>query len=127
MTTFTCRAFEKTHGKKFPNNSEFLKYFKACGCYLDDLSRVPVDQLPPREREKRLRDNINALSQRIREANPSVVVVVLKKIEPYVRAAVEKSQRSPRLCILPFPSRGHQNKFLAGLASIIEEYIPLKT
>ena len=127
MTTFTSRAFEKAHGKRFQNNSEFLEYFKACGCYLDDVSRVPVNQLPPREREIQLRDNIDALSQRIREANPSVVVVVLKKIEPYVRAAVEKSQRSPRVCVLPFPGSGHQNKFLEGLASIIEKYVPLKT
>jgi precorrin-4/cobalt-precorrin-4 C11-methyltransferase len=127
MTTFTSRAFEKAHGQQFWNNSEFLDYFKACGCYLDDLSRVPVNHLPPREREKQLRDNIDALSQRIREANPSVVVVMLKKIETYVRAAVEKSQRSPRVCVLPFPGSGHQNKFLKGLESIIEKYVPLKT
>jgi hypothetical protein len=127
MTTFTSRAFEIAHGRQFQNNSEFLDYFELCGCYLDDLSHLPINHLPLREREKQLQDNVEALSQRIREANPSVVVVVLKKIETYVRAAVERSHLSPRLYVLPFPGSGHQNKFLEGMVPIIKKYVPVKT
>jgi hypothetical protein len=123
MTTFTARAFERAHGVKFKDNPEFLDYFRACGCYLDDLSRVPVDRLPKREREELLQANVGALAQRIRDAEPSVVAVVLKRIEGYVRDALTRSGCTPRLFVLPFPGIGHQNRYIEGLVSIISEYI----
>lgn len=123
MTTFTSQAFEKAHGVKFKDNSDFLKYFKACGCYLDDLSHSPVNHLDPHEREQQLRENVDALSQRIKEANPSVIAISLKKIEGYVRDAIRKSGRSPEVYILPFAGSGHQNNYIERLASIIGEFI----
>ncbi len=124
MTTFTSRAFAKAHGVTFKNNSEFLDYFKACGCYLDDLSHTPVNQLGLCDRERRLQENVDALSQRIREANPSVIAITLKKIEPYVREAIKKSCCDSQVYVLPFPGSGHQNKYIEILAAIITEHIP---
>jgi len=54
MTTYTSRAFKKAHGIKFIDNTEFLKYFKDCGCFLDDLCHTPVDKSQNKEREKGL-------------------------------------------------------------------------
>jgi hypothetical protein len=123
MTTFTSRAFEKAHGVTFKNSSDFLEYFKACGCFLDDLSKTPVDNLPKLERERQLRENVNDLSQRIGESDPAVVVVILKKIEGYVREAVINCQCTPRLFVLPFPGHGNQKRYIEGLYSIVKEYI----
>lgn len=123
MTAFTSRAFEIAHSKRFNNIKRFLEYFKACGCYLDDLCHVPVDCLPDTERDMKLRENIYPLSQRIREINPPVVVAVLKKIEDYVRDAVERSKCKPKIYSLPFPGHGHQNKYIDELVWIIDKYL----
>jgi hypothetical protein len=123
MTTYTSRAFETAHRVSFKNNSDFLNYFKACGCYLDDLSHSPVNQLARREREKHLRDNVDSLSRRIKEVNPPVIAISLKKIEPYVLDAIRKSGCSPQVFILPYAGYGHQNKYIERLALIIAEHI----
>jgi hypothetical protein len=123
MTTFTSRAFEKAHSVRFGQTSDFLDYFKACGCFLDDIVHFPIDQFPYREREKRLSENVDSLSQRIKTADPFLVVVVLIKIEKYVVEAVGKSTLDPKVRVLPFPGCGHQSKYIAGLASIVGEYI----
>ncbi len=123
MTAYTSRAFETAHGVSFKNNSDFLNYFKGCGCYLDDLSHSPVDQLTYHEREKRLRDNVDSLSQRIREANPAMIAISLKKIEPYVLEAIRKSGCSPQVVTLPYAGHGHQNEYIELLAAIISQHL----
>ena len=101
MTIYTSRAFEKSHGITFEDNAEFLKYFMECGCFLDDLSHKPVDDLPRIEREKALERSIGPLSERIRQVNPTVIAIVLKKIEKFVREAILKSGCSPEIYVLP--------------------------
>ena len=84
MTTYTSRAFEKSHGMTFQDDAGFLRYFKECGCFLDDLCHTPVDNLPRAERERALERGVEPLSQRIRQANPPVVAIVLNRIERFV-------------------------------------------
>ncbi len=127
MTTYTARAFEKAHGVSFKDNSDFLEYFRACGCFLDDLSHIPVDNLPASKREGQLRASVPALSQRIRESEAPVIVVALKKIEQHVREAVKESHLRPKIITLPYPGHGHQAEYIAGLAAIIAEEIPADT
>ncbi len=125
MTKFTSLAFEKAHRRTFNNDSDFLEYFKSCGCYLDDLSHIPVNNLNRHKREQQLRDCVDPLSKRIREANPSVIVICLRKIEGYVKEAVNKSGCNPKLYTLPYPGHGYQNDYIEGLASIIiNHYMP---
>lgn len=52
MTVYTSRAFEAVFGKSFPNESAFLDFFRSTGCYLDDLSVVPVNRMPRSLRER---------------------------------------------------------------------------
>jgi hypothetical protein len=127
MTTFTAQAFQKALGIRFRDNREFLEYFKTYGCYLDDLSHTPVDNLPKKQREEFLKAGIGELAQRIHEMNPGVLVIALKKIEHYVREAVYRSQRQPEIFALPFPGHGHQGKYIDELCKIISMHLPVQT
>ena len=109
------------------NNEGFLDYFMRCGCFLDDLSHSPVDDLPRNERGKALRRCIEPLSERIRQVDPSVIVIVLKKIERFVREAILKSGCNPEIYVLPFPGNGHQKKYIEQLSGIISKFLPTKT
>jgi hypothetical protein len=126
MTTYTAQAFEKAHGVCFVDDQEFLQYFKKCGCYLDDLCHEPVDDLPTAKREERLKESIDGLAQRIQEMNPPVLVIALKKVERYVREAVNKSGRQPKMFALPFAGNGHQTKYVAQLSDILGTYLPAR-
>lgn len=127
MTTYTAQAFQKAHGTRFLDNREFLEYFKAYGCYLDDLSHTPVDNLPKGQREEGLNACIGGLAQRIQEMNPDVLVIALKKIEHYVREAVYRSGREPEVFVLPFAGNGHQGKYINELCEIICMHLPTQT
>lgn len=127
MTTFTARAFEKTYGVTFEDNADFLRCFQASGSYLDDLSLTPVNAMRPKERERTLQESIRSLSQRILEVEPKIVVAVLRKIEPYVREAVELTGRQIVFRVLPFPGSGHQNTYIDGLSDILRQYLPIRT
>ena len=127
MTKYTAQAFSKAHGVSFQSDDEFLSYFKDLGCFLDDLCHDPVDHLPREQREKCLQDNVIGLSQRIKEIDPEVIVIALRKIETYVRVAALKSGLKPAIFVLPFPGHGHQAKYKEQLFEIIQKYIPAGT
>jgi hypothetical protein len=126
MTTYTARAFEKAHGTPFSGEKDFLQYFKACGCYLNDLSHAPVDNLAKGQRDRHLKASIDALAQRIPVMNPDILVIALKRIEPYVREAVHRSGRQLKVFILPFAGNGHQTKYVDQLSEILRTYLPTK-
>ena len=124
MTIHTWHAFENVYGVKFGNNVDFLSFFRARGCYLDDLSLTPVNAMPKRERTQKLRESVHLLYPRILEVEPDIVVAVLLKIEPYVREAVALTGRDFRFDALPFPGDGHQSKYIERLSAILREYAP---
>jgi len=122
MTTFTAQAFENVYGVTFEDTAEFLRFFQAKGCYLDDLSLVPVNSMASAERERMLKDSVPALARRITEMKPRAVVAVLRKIEPHVRNAVAMTGLQLPCHALPFPGNGHQNKYIAGLEAILRRW-----
>jgi len=124
MTIYTARAFEKAHSKSFNDTQEFLNYFKKCGCYLDDLSHAPVDDLDGAKREACLNGSIDGLSDRIREMNPSALAIALRKIESHVREAVRRSGKRPIIAVLPYAGNGHQVKYIKEMTKLIRKYIP---
>lgn len=121
MATFTARAFERTHKISFPDSEAFLNFFKAAGCFLDDLCDYPVNDLPPGKREECLRANVFDLSGRIWDMDPPVIAIALKKIERHVREAIKLSGRSPDVFVLPFPGNHYQNEYVKKLSEIIRE------
>lgn len=127
MTTYTSKAFEETLSKSFHSTLDFLNYFKSTGCFLDDLSLVPVDKMDKRDRELVLEKSINALADRIKEYDPSVIIIVLKKIEKYVNKAISKSKVTPVVHTLPFPGNGHQNKYIKELSKLLRKHINTDT
>jgi hypothetical protein len=106
MTRYTKEAFEQAFGARFDDTKDFLWFFRACGCYLDDLSLEPVIQLGPKERGAELLDAVPGLAERIREAAPEVIIVVLKKIAPQVKAAMALAAINAPTYVLPFPGQG---------------------
>ena len=123
MTGFTAKAFEMAYKTKFENLKCFLNFFKEKQCYLDDLSHIPVDKMELVEREKTLKDSIGSFSKRLKELNPDVVCIVLRKIELHVKEAMQRANISRPIYVLPFPGMGHQAKYIHGLNEIISKHL----
>ncbi|MBU1698531.1 MAG: hypothetical protein KJ970_11060 [Candidatus Eisenbacteria bacterium] len=111
MTSTTARVFESVYDMKFSSMDAFLRFFMVKGCYLDDLSLIPVNKMPRREREKTLREGIPRLAGRIENVKPTVIVIALKKIEKHVREAIALTGLTVPVYVLPFPGQGHQRVF----------------
>ena len=122
MTIFTQRAFENTFKLKFKNNKAFLEYFKKKGCYLDDLSLIPVDRMPSSRRKEVLSNSVPSLAKRLKSYKPEIVIIALKKIERKVNEALELSSIQCERYALPFPGNGHQNKYIQKLSKILKSY-----
>ena len=120
MTTFTQRAFENTFNLSFKNHKEFLQFFKKKGCYLDDLSSIPVNGIPPLRKEEVLSGSILSFSKRLTLYKPEIVVIVLKRIERKVNEALDLSRIQCERYTLPFPGNGHQNKYIQKLSKILK-------
>lgn len=127
MTKHISKAFEQVFGILFRDGSEFLKYFQAKGCYLDDLSPIPVNKMSKTERDKTLKDSIGELSKRICSYNPTVIVIVLKKIDKYVKEAIDLSEVRCPVYTLPFPGNGYQNEFIQEFSRILKAYLMRET
>ncbi len=123
MTTFTQRAFENTFKLSFKNHKEFLQFFKKKGCYLDDLSSIPVNRMPPLRKEEVLSGNILSLAKRLTSYKPEIVVIVLKRIERKVNEALDLSRIQCERYALPFPGNGYQNKYIQKLSKILKSHM----
>ena len=127
MTTYTSKSFQKALKITFSDNQEFLKVFKAKGCYLEDLCHEPIDKLAKKEREDKLRRAVPGFSEIIKSLEPPVLVIVLKKIEPFVREAIAQSGVNTTVYTIPFAGNGHQNKYMNELHKIIQQHFVEET
>lgn len=123
MTIYTQTAFKKIYKIKSSDQKLFLKYFHDVGCYLDDLSHIPVDDKPKTERGRLLKEAIPALSRRLKCYKPEVIAIALKRIEKYVREAIDKADLSCPIYTLPFAGNGHQNKYIDELSKILKRHM----
>jgi hypothetical protein len=118
MLAHTKKAIEQALGV---DGADILDRFKAFGWYLDDLSLVPIDHLPEKQRVAIRRAARQGLAERIAEYRPQAIVSVLKRIEDDVEvAAITAGCDVPRF-VTPFPGRYHQNEYVRCL---VEEIIP---
>lgn len=126
MTGFTVEAFKKAHGSCVPSKDqeEFLRYFKGCGCFLDDICHFPVDKLPKDIRERRLAEAVSEFAKRLARMRPDAIAVVLKKIEPHARIAAAQAKLDVPIYVLPFAGHGHQGKYVKALAKVIRKHVP---
>jgi hypothetical protein len=106
---------------QFPDAETFLGFFKSKGCYLDDLSIIPVDNLPDKERKQILQGSVEDFAERLKSYKPDVVIVILKRIRKYVEQAMEVAGIECPVYTLPFPGQSHQGKYIDSLAKILRE------
>lgn len=78
----TQRAFANAWTCSFETPRHFLRSFADAGCFLEDLSHLPVDGLSQRERKRALEECVESFAQRLRSISPQFVVVFLKKLAP---------------------------------------------
>jgi len=123
MTIYVSQAFESVFNENFDDDLSFLKYFQEKGCYLDDLSLSPVNHMFSGQRKEALKTSVGPLSKRIAEHNPDVIVIIMKKIDRYVREAIKLSKKSCSVYTLPFPGNGHQNKFMSEFSTILRRHL----
>lgn len=127
MTIYTQRAYEKACGISFSDHKSFLDYFQNSGCYLDDLSTIPVDDRKSSEREEILQKSIAAFSSRLKDYRPDAIIIFLKKIEAYIKEAYNEAQLTCPIYTLPFPGNSHQNKYIDKLTEILKKHMKNRT
>ncbi len=127
MTVYTAKAFETVFNKSFVNTLAFLNFFQEIGCYLEDLTAIPVNKMSTVNREKTLEHGVIQLSEKLIQYNPEVIAIVLKKIDRYVKNSIRIARLSCPVYTLPFPGNGHQNKFIQGLCKILDRHYVEKT
>ena len=111
-------------------HEDFVAAFAALGCYLEDLSPVPVNDLsltdPAQKRERRelRRNGIPPLARRMRPWSPAVVATVMLDMvntgdidETMRRAGYSGVERAD----LPFPGR-HRDRYVDELAKHVRSW-----
>jgi hypothetical protein len=109
---------------------DFLDAFKRLGCYLEDLSPVPVNHLDLKDREQRRQrrahraEGIRPLARRMRLCSPLVVA-------PVALDMVKTGDITETLCLaghadveradLPFPGR-HRDRYVNELTSHVRAW-----
>ncbi len=127
---FTQEAFAEVYGEERCGEGEqFLEFFKAQGCYLDDLCLDSINHLDEKMKKQMWRQGVTPLAERIRhmEPKPLQCIVVIKEIEWNVRTALQQAEASIiPLRSITFPAYGHQTKYVRELIPILRELIKNK-
>lgn len=109
---------------------DFLDAFCRLGCYLEDLSVVPVNHLDLKDREQRearralRREGVNPLARRMRPWSPRIVApVVLDMVKTGDIAAALKlaNLENVERADLPFPGR-HYNRYVNELTAHVRSW-----
>jgi hypothetical protein len=98
------RVFAKAFDVSF-DEDEFLGWFSRAGCYLEDLSHRPVEGLTAEGRRALYDTGTERLAATLGELRPAVVVTLLRRIAPHVRAAVERAELAAEVVDVPYPGR----------------------
>jgi hypothetical protein len=126
----TQQAFEKSI-PAIRLVTDFRDAFMQVGCYLDDLSLKPVDDLPPSERRQACKAGVNPLTTRIRPFRPRVAVVLGYGVSKHVTKALVNAGHGDieREC-LPFPTSRpratdgvpYRDVYIQALAALIRSW-----
>jgi hypothetical protein len=120
----TREAFRVALHRIFLSDDEFLSLFKDLGFYLDDLSRLPLNQLGNHQRRRERTEARAELAVRIAASPPQVVITVMMAIASDVEAAVALAGLPDvRVQSLPFPHPAHRKRYVAGLVALIAPYV----
>lgn len=79
LCTYTKEAFIMAFPELvFPTSDDFVQFFKKIGCYLDDLSLIPVNDRNTDERKRMQLEGMPGLVERIADYQPNAIVCMLK-------------------------------------------------
>jgi hypothetical protein len=120
---YTEQAFRAAQNRSFQDSEAFLTAFCAAGCFLEDLSHVPLGVRPEGERRKARIDSEALLAHRLSGVRPYAIVCAMRAIESNVRRSVAAAGLDAvPFHAVPFPAQGHQKKFVEEIAPIIRTY-----
>jgi hypothetical protein len=121
---YTLQGFARVFGQDCGGGEEFLQFFKAHGCYLDDLFAEPLDGTKEVKQHERPIDHVAALGERMHAYMPESIVVVMLGIEGAVRRAQDQAGLSsvPRYA-LPFPANSWQNDYVERLTELLPQLL----
>jgi hypothetical protein len=101
LCTYTREAFELAFPEHVPTRSgDFLRFFQKTGCYLDDLSLVPIDKREAEERRRLQLEGLPGLTRRMRQYKPQAIVCMLK--DKTLQAIIKEAARRADLDNVPF-------------------------
>jgi hypothetical protein len=123
LARYTERAFRKGYDIPAMEMKDFLRGFKAAGCYLEDLCPEPVNHIKTSSaRRAAWQSAVEYLTGRISSAAPAVIIPIHKGSERYARQAAERAAYLHLVkAAIPFPSMGHHPRYIAALAELIGE------
>lgn len=113
-----AQVFDDVAGK---SRYDFLEYFKAKGCYLDDLCLIPVDAMGKVERRSCWQAGVPQLTKRLAEYKPDIVITILLSIKDFVRDACDRAKLDAQRFSIPFAGNGNQGRYVDELAKILHE------
>jgi hypothetical protein len=127
LYNFTKISFQNIYGEKIKEYKNFLDFFKSKGFFLDDLCHKPINDIKnDYERERERQNNINILSCRLEEYNPTVIIGIMKKIKDHIAEAIKLSKTEPKyIYYLGYPTHSKKNidNYIYGLENVLHTLI----
>jgi len=116
----TQQAFRAVYDRDWRNATDFLDFFRCRGCYLDDLYPEPIGQADEADCQRRCREAVSGLAERMKQWAPQAVIAVLLRIEECVSQGMSAAGlRVPFYC-LPFPARWYR-RYVEELIAALRE------
>ena len=112
--------FEYLPGEK----DKWLRKFQGQGYYMIDATDIPINQCSASERRRALNDAVEPKVREIRElvSLETAVVLVKKNVFLAFNAPLRKAGYNViHDSFLPFPSHGHQSRFIAACGDCLRK------
>ena len=101
-----------------------LRQFQSLGFFLVDTCELPVDKMPPRLRKLSTIQGASTIGKRVKELDPSRILIVKKTVLDPVRQALNLAGFEDRILnkgALPFPSHGNQRKYRLMVRQLLKK------
>ena len=124
FTNHTQKAFEEALGDEFDTFIDFLCAFREMGCFLDDISHEPVNDMENVERENVLQECTGQCAERLSIYSPDIIVVTPKQIRDHINAAILIAGLQVIPChLLPYPAWNRNNigNYISQLTEILKD------
>ncbi|MDQ4077740.1 MAG: hypothetical protein M3220_16020 [Chloroflexota bacterium] len=122
LSRYTQQAFSEAYRREWESGEEFLRFFQARGCYLDDLCLIPVNRMERAERQRERSLAVPSLAERMARYRPLAVISVMTATRPHIESAIAQANLAPLpTYFMPFPTFGNQHRYVERLSSTLLE------